>query len=257
MQDRKSLEGYARIIGFNLGQAERDYLQHIILQAVSENTGKELVFKGGTSLQKTINMPRYSEDLDFTAIKINTDELCTRMCTRITEKIRYYGYESQYKRIVPAIGETIRFRIHGPLYTGNPLTEASIRLDLSMREKVVLEPEMHAINPAYNDIPPYVIGVMDKREILAEKIRAMTRRRQARDLYDINYLLNKNVKLEKRLLEEKLGYYREKTDFDRIRKSIEDVKNRWTAEMRVLVLKPPEYSEVAKFVLKELKKNLL
>ena len=135
MQDRKTLGEYGKTIGFNLGQTEKDYLQHIILQAISENTGNQMVFKGGTSLQKTIKMPRYSEDLDFTVKKIETHKLCSK----ITERINYYGYENQFKKTKPVTGETIKFRVKGPIYDGNPLSEATIRLDLSQRENVILE----------------------------------------------------------------------------------------------------------------------
>lgn len=252
MQDRKTLGEYAKTVGFNLGQTERDYLQHIILLAVSENTGDQMVFKGGTSLQKTINMPRYSEDLDFTARKINANNLCER----IREKIRYYGYENQYKKIKPITGETIKFRIRGPLYNGEAVSEATVRLDISEREDVILSPKTQTVNPIYDDIPGYTINTMNEREMLAEKIRAIVKRNQPRDLYDIHYLLNKKVGLDKKLAEEKLGYYNEKLDLGKIENSIKNIKNSWSREMNRLTRSPPEYGDVAGFVLKKLKKEL-
>lgn len=252
MQDRKTLGEYARTLGFNLGQTEKDYLQHIILQAISENTGNQMVFKGGTSLQKTLNMPRYSEDLDFTTEGIKTEELCER----IVEKLRYYGYESRYKKNRPITGETIKFSIRGPLYNGEPMTEATVRLDISSREKMMLKTKTQSINPVYNDIPQYDVNIMDAREMLAEKIRAITKRKRARDLYDINYLLDKNVKLEKNLVAEKLRYYNEEIDFRQVGESIKEIKNYWRVEMKMLTRNPPEYSEVATHVLKKLKEGL-
>jgi len=90
----------------------------------------------------------------------------------------------------------------------------------------------------------------------AEKVRALTKRKRARDLYDINYLLSKNVKLDKKLVEEKLKYYDEEIDLRIIEKSIEDIKNYWIEEMKILTRSTPEYSEVASFVLKKLRDGL-
>jgi len=252
MQNRETLEEYARTLAFNLGQTERDYLQHIILQTVSENAGNQMVFKGGTSLQKTMNMPRYSEDLDFTVKIIDTKELCER----ITEKLKYYGYESNPRKTIQDTGETIVFKIHGPLYNGESITEASVRLDLSSRETVILKAKTHTINPVYNDIPQYDINTMDEQEILAEKIRAMTKRKRARDLYDINHLLGKNVKLDKNLVTEKLKYYNEKIDLEKIEEAIKNMQKQWAVEMKILTRDTPEYDTVAAFTIKKIKEEL-
>jgi len=48
---------------------------------------------------------------------------------------------------------------------------------------------------------------MKKEEILAEKVRAMSIRRRARDLYDIAFLLKKGVSMEYELINKKLSYY--------------------------------------------------
>lgn len=252
MQDRKTLGEYARIVGFNLGQTEKDYLQQVILQAIFGNTGNQMVFRGGTCVQKTINMPRFSEDLDFTAKEVNTEELCAR----IGKRIKYYGYENQYKKIKPITGETIKFIIKGPLYDGRPVTEAMVRLDVSRRENVVLETKVQTINPVYNDIPQYTANIMDEREILAEKVRAITTRKRARDLYDLNYLLSKNVRVEGRLVEEKFRYYSEEMDLSRIEESVGGMKDLWASEMKTLTRNPPEYTVVAGFVLEKLREGL-
>ena len=54
-------------IDFNLYQKEKDYLQHIVLSRIFSRIGSEIIFKGGTSLQKCFGLDRFSEDLDFTA----------------------------------------------------------------------------------------------------------------------------------------------------------------------------------------------
>ena len=56
-------------IDFNLYQKEKDYLQHIILARIYSRINSQLVFKGGTSLQKCMGLNRFSEDLDFITSK--------------------------------------------------------------------------------------------------------------------------------------------------------------------------------------------
>ena len=67
MIDRKELEEYAKIKGLNLGQAEKDYVQTIMLFILYQKYGRELVFKGGTALNKCFNLDRFSQDIDFTS----------------------------------------------------------------------------------------------------------------------------------------------------------------------------------------------
>src|SRR3989344_7708115 len=69
MISKEELERYALRLGFNLWQAERDYLQHLLLSSLSRRTADELVFKGGTALQKVFGLNRFSIDLDFTQNK--------------------------------------------------------------------------------------------------------------------------------------------------------------------------------------------
>jgi hypothetical protein len=66
MIDMQTLTRVARTKGIaNLGNAEKDYFQDLLLLAVSrESPG--LVFKGGTALFKLHGLDRFSEDLDFT-----------------------------------------------------------------------------------------------------------------------------------------------------------------------------------------------
>ena len=45
---------------------------------------------------------------------------------------------------------------------------------------------------------------MDPKEIMSEKIRALMTRTKARDLYDIYFLVRKNVKLDTQLVAKKL-----------------------------------------------------
>lgn len=49
-------------------QAEKIYIQMHILNSIFSRTYNELVFKGGTAMMLCYQLPRFSEDLDFTLI---------------------------------------------------------------------------------------------------------------------------------------------------------------------------------------------
>ena len=66
MITKEELKEYSKIRELNLGQAEKDYFQTIILFILYQDFGKELIFKGGTALSKCFGLDRFSEDLDFT-----------------------------------------------------------------------------------------------------------------------------------------------------------------------------------------------
>ena len=65
MIDFDTLKKIAKIKGINnIGFAEKDYFQELILLGISREA-PELVFKGGTALYKMHGLNRFSEDLDF------------------------------------------------------------------------------------------------------------------------------------------------------------------------------------------------
>jgi len=57
---------------------------------------------------------------------------------------------------------------------------------------------------------------MDWEEILSEKVRALITRVKGRDLFDIYYLLSKDIKIDLRLVNKKLEYYKKTTTKDDI-----------------------------------------
>jgi predicted nucleotidyltransferase component of viral defense system len=163
MIDRKELEEYAKIRGLNLGQAEKDYLQTIMLFILYQKYGRELVFKGGTALNKCFNLDRFSQDIDFTsAVPDNFSKTISS------------GLE---KFLIPAEFEETRndsiktrFKIKGPLYTGDERTLCFIVVDISLREKVILEPIVRRIGWNHPELPVFDVVVMREEEILGKKL---------------------------------------------------------------------------------------
>ena len=226
-------------ISFNAYQKEKDYLQHIVLSRIYANIGNELVFKGETSLQKCYGLNRFSEDLDFTASGAFRGEKIERALSEVNR-----FYPSSYSKLSGNLSINYVIKIRGPLFH-TPLSLQTIRIDVSLREKVILPPLNYNIMPIYRDLGPYMVNEMDLKEIFSEKIRALMTRKQVRDLYDIYFLIKKNVVLDFSLVSVKMEYYKKTYNYDEADKRIKMLRTQWEIEIPALVLNPPSFDIVA------------
>jgi len=232
----------------------REYLQLFFLKELySENESKKVFFKGGTCLRLIYDSPRFSEDLDFT-VELKEDffiDFIAGLFKKISKK------------------ETIDFRerktIAGKrfLLTANPALfsyESFINLDFSFREKI-LEPEKSIIKTDYPVLFTSYIYNLSKKEIFAEKIRALLTRKtvEGRDIYDIWYLLNQGVKVDNALINKKLKYYDLKLDKNGVLKRVESFsKKDFILDLRpfVAIGERDRLGDFFDYVKKYLQKNL-
>lgn len=247
MITKEELKEYAMARGLkNLGHAEKDYFQNIILFILSQNYGKNLVFKGGTALNKCFGLNRFSEDLDFTAKeKISLAKLETGL-KRF--RIEFETENKEYANGLKAI-----LRIKGPLYIGVPPSKCKLILDFSFRENILLKPRIKNIGRFLEEIPSFDVFVMQEKEILAEKTRAIMTRAKARDVYDLWFLLEKGILFDKDLVEKKLEYYKEKWSFDKFAESITMKKIVWETELKPTITTIPDFNKVKKEILQAVK----
>lgn len=246
MLTRNDLFTYKDVIRFNLGQIEKDYVQHIFLMNLYRRISDELVFKGGTALQKTYGLNRFSEDLDFTLSK--KIEL-TPIIDKVLTGINMFGCEATKKKIKEdELSITIQIRAKGPLYEGSDKSLTYINLEMSKREKVLLPLVMNSVVPIYKDLPPYLLPVMKPSEIMAEKIRALFTRERARDLYDTYFLIKKGVKTSIHLINNKLSYYEKEFGEEELFKAVKRKEKMWKNELKQLVTPTPEFNEVEKTI---------
>ena len=233
MLNREDITQYKEITGFHLGQIEKDYMQHILLLLLYRKTKDEFIFKGGTALQKTYGLNRFSEDLDFT---LNTDRNIESILKYIVTGMNAFGCESAWKKKKEDnIGNTYAIKTKGPLFDGTEQSYVYIRLDISKREKVMLPFKTNTVIPIYKDLPPYLATVMDPSEIMAEKIRAILTRNNVRDIYDLWFLIQKKVKVSRSLIDAKLTYYKKVFTMDEFKESIEKNEKMWKQEMKQLI----------------------
>ncbi len=164
-----------------------------------EEIKQNFVFKGGTCLRKCyIENYRFSEDLDFTLLdeKFIIDKKLISKFIHKAQKIcgaKFY----LLKITVPTQdnqGYEIVIKFWGADHKINqkPTSPASkwhskIKLDISVSEELILEPENRKIFHPYSDskLIDSVIPVYSINEIIAEKLRSLIQRNRPRDIYDV------------------------------------------------------------------------
>ena len=169
-----------RTIGYPLQSAEKDYFLALAIQLVyNAPLGNKLVFKGGTAIYHCyLPQKRFSEDLDFTSVdpNITIDEIISVLESDGTFQVNK-SFQSNFTIKIE------RLQYQGLL--GQP---GNIKFDVDYHQNVVLPGvRTNYINVWKISASPYV---MDKREICAEKIRAVSQRARYRDFYDLYFLLN-------------------------------------------------------------------
>lgn len=110
----------------------------------------------------------------------------------------------------------------------------TIRIDVSL-VNIVFGFEVKNYIPPYIDIPPFSLRVLKLEEILAEKIHALIKRNNARDLYDLFFLL-RFVEFDEQVVQKKLEIFKMKFDRKVVKKKIEDVRLKWEAELKPFLL---------------------
>ncbi len=237
----------------SMGNAEKDYLLDIVLLSISKNTKDELIFKGGTCLYKFYKLNRFSEDIDFTLKKeLNIDSLIKKIIIDMAS----FGVDANTKinkKIFNTVTAVIRAK--GPLYQGSPQSYASVRIDINLKSSISTEPLLANYTSLYPDIPSFSLLLMQEKEILAEKTRAIISRNKARDVYDFWFLLKKGTEFDLKLVKEKLEYYKQKWDIKDFRKKLGIKEKIWKTELGPLITIVPDFKEVKKYILAEVSKK--
>ena len=229
-------------------QQEKHYIHTLILRSIYSD--HDLVFKGGTAMWFTMNLPRFSEDLDFSNQK-NTSLI--KLPAKIKKDLELYGIPSSIKMISDnSASFSFRVSAQGPLFT-QELDQCFIKVEISSRETLVKPPNTIFIKPDYPNQLPFSIIVMDASEILAEKFRALSTRNKARDIYDIWFLLEHDIDISTNLIDKKLEYYEMKFKKEMIHDAIRAKKIVWERELRPIIIgELPKFENVEKKILESI-----
>ncbi len=226
---------------------EQDYIQSLFLNELYREDDS-LVFKGGTYLKHAFGLDRFSEDLDFTVYDESDIE---KILYDVTNSLTSYGVEANIDRIEDKeISFNARLRYRGPLFDGSEKSMGSIKIEISKREDVLLEPEWTRLFFEYPEMRVLSALGLQKEEVLAEKLRALNSRSKGRDLYDVWFLLKQGIPLNAKLFLEKMEVVGGSGKV-----SINISKEEWERDLEVLLIDPPRYEEVKKEVMHILSEN--
>lgn len=188
------IQNKARAVSVRDQQIEKDYILSWILQGISQNEklAKILVFKGGTVLKKAyFEDYRFSEDLDFTLLN---DELSNeKIILWFEEVFEYVREEANIPLEIIDDNEHedggLNFYISyiGPL--GGRGNHKKVKVDISKNEQLEFQPVIRSMITMYSDLVNHQLLCYSLGEVLVEKMRSVMQRLQARDFYDIWYLL--------------------------------------------------------------------
>ncbi len=261
----------ARAVGVRDQQIEKDYILSWILFGIAKHDqlSKAIVFKGGTVLKKVyFEDYRFSEDLDFTLLNSDastssalvTNEQIFEWFRKVFELIRE---EANIPLEVIDNNEHedggINFHISyiGPL--GGRGNNKRVKVDISRSEKLVFEPVMKEVFVDYSDLQEHQLLCYPLEEVLVEKMRSVMQRMQARDFYDIWYLLEAHGMDADFYLNEFETKCKDKdllhTDFPKkLTERLPQYKGRWQSSMSEQIKDLPDFDQVEREVKKHLKK---
>jgi predicted nucleotidyltransferase component of viral defense system len=271
------IQNKAREVGVRDQQIEKDYILSWILQGIAqhEQLSTSITFKGGTLLKKVyFEDYRFSEDLDFTLL--DNDILNEQIIEWFSEMFEYIKeeanipleiidsdihrdrHEHEDDRLPDGQGG-INFYISyvGPL--GGIGANKRVKVDISRSEKLQFEPVMLSTCLGYSDQEEHKLLCYPLEEVLVEKLRSVMQRMQARDFYDIWYLLE--------IHEMDVAFYSiefrakceskeiDPTNFhNKLAQRLPQYKGRWQASMADQIQDLPEFDQVEREVMRHLKK---
>ncbi len=206
-------------------QQEKHYIQNAILVSLSEYP---LVFKGGTYLWFFHHLPRFSEDMDFTA----TEKIQERMMENTIETLANFQIEATGKIVEGvASGHSFRIAAKGPLYQG-PKNTANVYVEISLRENIVKDTVSLSLKNENYGFQTKIINGMALEEVAAEKVRAIMTRDKPRDVFDLAFLIReKKMSFDEKLINQKMKYYNEKFDPKLFIQKAEEKKAGWKREI--------------------------
>lgn len=177
----------------------REYLQLVFLSHLyAQVQAGQVYFKGGTAIHLLFDSPRFSEDLDFST---------TLSPTGASQLIGKTGAEM--RREIPEIKILLwhrgkwgkRFKL---IYKSADFKyPTAIRIDVSFEK-----PFRPVASPLVTRFPITLFPVVSHlaaEEILAEKTRALLARAKGRDVFDLWFLMSKNIAIDQDLVAKKIG----------------------------------------------------
>lgn len=258
------IQNKAREVGVRDQQIEKDYILSWILQGIAQHKqlSTSIVFKGGTVLKKVyFDDYRFSEDLDYTLL--DNEITNEKIFEWFTEVFEYIQDEANIPLEIIDNNEHedggINFYISyvGPL--GGVGANKRVKVDISRSEVLQFEPTMQNAYLGYSDQEDHQLLCYPLEEVLVEKLRSIMQRMQARDFYDIWYLLEMyemdvtfyvnefKAKCESKDIDPK-GFH------NKLDQRLPQYQGRWQRSMSDQIRDLPDFETVQREVMRHLKK---
>ena len=169
----------------------REYFQHLFLSSFYQQPPTaQIYFKGGTALRMLYNSPRFSEDLDFSS------DVSDIHAIAIEDAVLETLTAISRQNINPDLAESkttsggylaiVTFR------TGD--NQVAIQAEISLQAGVRAGERRGEAMTIVSDLAPaYVVMAMAREQLVDEKIHALLTRREARDFYDLYFILRANL----------------------------------------------------------------
>jgi predicted nucleotidyltransferase component of viral defense system len=149
-----------------------------------------VAIKGGILMAGELHSPRASADIDATSgLQKRVD--AGRVVRQIRAAGRAFNIRQERESERTAGGSIVHLRF-------DSLTDAgTAKVEVSVREDLVFAVRDAVFNLAEFGLEPFSIPAVAKAELVAEKLRALVQRAQARDLFDLRlYLVESGWHLE-------------------------------------------------------------
>jgi len=241
------LELASKKTGFNAKlNVMREYIQAYALRIMhDEGLFRSTAFLGGTALRFLYDLPRFSEDLDFSAVKKDDKLSFVSLIKKMKEEFSQAGYNVSTVYNDQKTVQHAFFRFEGLMYDAgiSPLKSQKfsikIEIDTNPPEGAVLRSDI------VNKYFPISFLSYDLSSLLAGKIHAIMSRKytKGRDYFDIGWYLSRwheltpNINLLKNALiqtgfkgeipseenwRECLCDVLEKTDWEKVKEDVEN-----------------------------------
>lgn len=254
----------ANSIGVRDQQIEKDYILSWILFGISKHNqlSKSIIFKGGTVLKKVyFENYRFSEDLDFTLAEDETsNEQTFQWFNQVFEFIKS---EANIPLEIVDNNEHedggLNFYISyiGPL--GGQGNNKKVKVDISRNELLLFKPRNIDVFIGYSDIEAHQLCCYTLEEVLVEKMRSVLQRMQARDFYDLWYLLEEYGMEPEFYLPEfeakcKMKNISHTLFFKKLTERIPQYRGRWNSSLSAQIKDLPDFDQVEREVQRHFKK---
>jgi predicted nucleotidyltransferase component of viral defense system len=185
--------------GLRFDQVEKDYVVLWILRGLShfESSAKGWVFKGGTCLRHCYYQGyRFSEDIDFTCRPESggleaAQEVLRQVAAWVQENsgIRTGANKPRTSPGDFQVEIPVEYNRGGTRTRGLP----AVKVHLTFDEPLLTDPVGCNVRSRYSDLPEFQVKAYGKKEIGAEKMRALLQQQKKwprpRDLYDLWFML--------------------------------------------------------------------